>query len=867
MNNDKLITKICEATGIEEKDLMDLLEEKKKMSVDLQWDEYKGLLEVAKDLGVDIGSIIFFIENFGFNFENLDFTHLDLLEDEIYAFFENDRYDGSEKIELFHAIVDETNLSETFGMLLVLIELFRKDYDDDCLDYRFEAFEYLFNALSTSFIVEKLPELISVFNRLDYRLERYWTFFHMMNKISYSESIEKTHFSFLDTIFKKLLKDFYDLPYYLGKYQTKDELYRALEGSIKYTKILSDIIPNFGKLIEITPNYHFIYELKHHYLISLFSLLQGWNLTENQVSSLYRLFEELLDVFNKINKEEVLFQSFSILFDALMDNSSIRTRSIITKKIHLFHSNLSSIKIRFPKIWEEYESGKYQEILYDIKQEKQEDTYNSEEKEKVPEDQLQIEKDEPYTFDRTKGLTKVKSTWKEPLNQSILEKIDFETPLSEVQFIFKDGKYDDHDRFQIFCRTVDEMDLVENLKGILKLIEIFPKEYKNLGRDYRYEAFQYLYDAILEAGVNIRKTPTRVCPKCRAISTSWSKKCFSCNTLLMKFPPLIKRSKTLMMEKFPELLEFTTSGFLEYDRYHYYLTFQHMIQGIKHTEVMNKYFSLIENTFIQLVKKFYEMPDDLGQRITKQDLLNALLETIQGTELLQLKFPHISDLVGIIPPNPIYGYRDASDCLIALIGLKEGLDLTEFQYLDILGIFQELLDNFKEIHKENALFRSFSFLMKALMKVKPSDTEEILIRKIDMIVSNLYSLQQRFPNVWEEYQKVLDYSKLLNALYSNKISDIIKLLNTQDFEELIKRIYADPKNNQNVIQDITTAVEKSGFRNILDIWTMETDVNEYELKLLREFMVIVTNWQNDNFEIPEIDFLKGLHYKNPDELS
>ncbi|GAG84661.1 unnamed protein product, partial [marine sediment metagenome] len=39
---------------------------------------------------------------------------------------------------------------------------------------------------------------------------------------------------------------------------------------------------------------------------------------------------------------------------------------------------------------------------------------------------------------------------------------------------------------------------------------------------------------------------------------------------------------------------------------------------------------------------------------------------------------------------------------------------------------------------------------------------------------------------------------------------------------------------------------------------------EYELKLLREFAIIIKNWQNNDFKVPYIDFLAGLYWsRNP----
>lgn len=325
--------------------------------------------------------------------------------------------------------------------------------------------------------------------------------------------------------------------------------------------------------------------------------------------------------------------------------------------------------------------------------------------------------------------------------QSFLENIDFtnvDLPLTVIEKLLKDEWYEEEERVELFCKIVNEINLSKNFTELLQLIEFFPKEYEVCVRDYRYECFECLFDAVLETGENGFRIPN-----------------------LIKFkntPTEIKLAMILMMDKFSEFIKAFEK--LDY-RIDQYGTFRHMIRGIEGTKVMNEYFILIENTFRGLLDDFYRLPDYLGKGLpTKEDLYDILVDTIVGTELMQGDVPFFSKMIDLIPLDR-YGTRDEQEysLILSLIGLIEGKPIMESQYSELLWTFEKLLNFFHEIYQKKDFYSTFSLLFDALMRERPSHTKEILIKKINLFATTLNSLKEGFPQIWEEYERNSDSTK------------------------------------------------------------------------------------------------------------
>ncbi|MHA1478204.1 MAG: hypothetical protein ACTSPU_08400 [Promethearchaeota archaeon] len=394
------------------------------------------------------------------------------------------------------------------------------------------------------------------------------------------------------------------------------------------------------------------------------------------------------------------------------------------------------------------------------------------------------------------NIEEIESILEELSIQSLLEIMDFtnvDLPLTVIEKLLKDEWYEREERVELFCKIVDEINLSKNFTELLHLIEFFPKEREVCVRDYRYECFEYLYDAVLEAGENGLRIPN-----------------------LIKFkntPAEIKLPRILMMDKFPEFIK----AFEELDyRIDQYGTFRHMISGIKGTKVMKEYFILIENTFRRLLDDFYRLPDYLGKGLpTKEDLYDILADTNVDTELMQGDVPFFSKMIDLIPRD-IYGTREMHgySLILSLIGLIEGKSIMESQYLELLWTLEKLLNVFHEIYKKKDFYSTFFLLFDALMRERPSQTKEILIKKTNLFATTLNSLKEGFPQIWEEYERKSDSTKSQEEEIRSSLSEPNKIEINKSLPNRNYKLYSVPDRSSekfNIIKVNFGEPEPEGF--------------------------------------------------------
>jgi len=365
--------------------------------------------------------------------------------------------------------------------------------------------------------------------------------------------------------------------------------------------------------------------------------------------------------------------------------------------------------------------------------------------------------------------------------QAIIENISFANlnlPLSVVDELFEDKRYTEIEKLKLFSTIVDEIDLSNNFTELIRLIASFSEKYdysgfkrydllsykifnKTYNGDNQIVAFMYLYDAIIKAGNDVRKTPTRRCPKCSSINESWSSKCLGytgrgnkCNYEFRNFPIRIKHPTRLIVRRFPDLLK-AFEGF-NY-RLYQYKAFSSMISLID-TEVIAKYCTLIENFLENLLYNWYQLPEDLGEKyIKKKGLFSDLVRGIEGTDLLDHKAPYFTKLVELISLEvlPTLYTKSGKFVLLSLIGLKEGQHLMESQWSSLLFVFENMIDNFYKMDEENIhLFHAASLFVKILLQKKPELIKQIFVDKISFYIANLNTIKKKFPKGWNSlYEK------------------------------------------------------------------------------------------------------------------
>jgi len=307
-----------------------------------------------------------------------------------------------------------------------------------------------------------------------------------------------------------------------------------------------------------------------------------------------------------------------------------------------------------------------------------------------------------------------------------------------VRCFFKDKWYDECDKTKLFYGIVDKVDITDNFVGLLDLITRFEDEYHHDYSDYRFELLEYFYEDVLE-----------------------------------NHPEVI-------MEEFPEVLEVINNSRLS-NSYFRINTFRNVVGAIKNTDIMKRHFSLIENEFKKLLNFFYNLPHWLGKEAPyRWELFDYMTDIMEGTELLRKDVPNYSKLIKIYPFIEKDGVHYAKDfvCiesmepfidlrriekfeasfLVSLYSLMDsdqikGLYLTEVQYLSLINNFDMLLDKFDEIQRDEDAFDLFFRFFKALKHKKPALTEETLTKKISKFATNLSIIKERYPEMWEEYER------------------------------------------------------------------------------------------------------------------
>jgi len=419
--------------------------------------------------------------------------------------------------------------------------------------------------------------------------------------------------------------------------------------------------------------------------------------------------------------------------------------------------------------------------------------------------------------------------------QTIIENISFANlnlPLSVVDELFEDKRYTEIEKLKLFSTIVDEIDLSNNITELICLIVFFSEEYDYSGFN-RYDrlrynifnnkyngdnhivAFMYLYKAIIKAG-NVRRLPD----------------------LLKAFEGFNYR-----------LTQYTAFGFMI---------------SMMDAEEITQHRALIENVLEKLLNNWYQLPEDLGKKyIKKKGLFSDLVRGIEGTDILEHKAPYFTKLLDLISneEHSIMYRKSGTFELLSLIGLKEGQPLTESQWSRLLFVFETMIDNFYKIQTDKEfihLFYAASSFVEILLQKKPELIKQTFANKIWLFTANLEAIKNNFPKEWNDYSGFFSVSKLHDALYSNTIKDVINLLNTKEFEEFIKQIYIDLTKNLDIIKNIILAIQDSEFLSSINFGKIEDEVNEYELELLQKFTIIIKNWKNKDFTIPDIDFLEDI---------
>ena len=452
-------------------------------------------------------------------------------------------------------------------------------------------------------------------------------------------------------------------------------------------------------------------------------------------------------------------------------------------------------------------------------------------------------------------------------------------PSITVNLLLEDSHYREADKFKLFCKIVDEINLHKNLDELIKLSRYFPKEYNQTvfdpkrnttvsTVDYRYKAFEYLYYALIKAGNDVRVTPTRYCPHCFVRVTSWSKYCPYCKREFRYFPEPRKRPIMLISEPFPLLMkEFWELNY----RFERFELFGYMILGIQGTEVIKKHHSLIELNLERLINDWYKLPENLGvENLSKGALMYYLIEGIKNTDLLEEKVPHFSRLIDLAPPDE---FRVPNKhYVVELVLLMEGKTLTEDKYSVLLWVFENVftVDNFYEFQKDIDLLKCVSNFREILLGGSPNLIKERVMEAISLYSTKLAAMKKKFPNLWRNYRKNFNYLKLLRIFDTNNIL-LLKYSLFDEFEEFVSQIHRNPTKNLKVIEELLLAIEESGFLSFLKNRIQEDkyieSANEklpyWYIEIIDKLIRIIEQWKNKDYKTfkSRKDFLDEMRQK------
>jgi len=429
--------------------------------------------------------------------------------------------------------------------------------------------------------------------------------------------------------------------------------------------------------------------------------------------------------------------------------------------------------------------------------------------------------------------------------------------------LLEDSQYKEAHKFKLFCKIVDEINLHKNLNELIKLSRHFPKEYNQTvfdpkrnttvsTIDYRYEAFEYLYFALVKAGNDVRVPPTRYCPHCFVRITSRNKFCPLCKNEFRNFPEPKERPIMLILEPFPLLMKEFWELNYRFERFELFGSMIHSIQG---TEVIKKHHSLIELNLERLLNDWYKLPENLGVKyLNKGGLMYDLIEGIENTALLEEKVPHFSRLLDLAPPDE---FRMPNKYYVVdLVLLKEGKTLTEYQYSALLWVFESvfIVDNFYEFQKDIDLIKCVSNFREILLKASPKLIKEKIIEAISLYSTKLAAMKKKFPNLWKNYKNTFNYLKLLRIFDTNNIFLLKDLF--YEFEEFVSQIHRNPTKNLKVIEVLLLAIEESGFLIFLKNRIQEEKYIEYEseklpwryIEIIEKFITIIEQWKNKDYK-------------------
>lgn len=222
--------------------------------------------------------------------------------------------------------------------------------------------------------------------------------------------------------------------------------------------------------------------------------------------------------------------------------------------------------------------------------------------------------------------------------------------------------------------------------------------------------------------------------------------------------------------------------------------------------------------------------DQINSEIMKkkniQDLLYSKITDLYDSEITEL-----------------YEYLPYEDCLNTQIAKA-------LKYLEVKMFFTRSLGVI-EIEKEDLKLDPETVFWEEKRRIEVIKAAEETFGKVneDIFYQNLIAQRDMDEKLIGELKETNDsyisniYKELTNALYSEDLSDVIKVLKAQEFDRFIGVINTEPKNYLAVIEGIIDGIIESGFFNI-DIWAMERKLNDYELNLIKKFKLIIENWEN-----------------------
>ncbi len=322
-----------------------------------------------------------------------------------------------------------------------------------------------------------------------------------------------------------------------------------------------------------------------------------------------------------------------------------------------------------------------------------------------------------------------------------IEEVDFNSvPLSDFYPIFESENremVDEQKKVELFEKIGDKIDVSDNFAGLLDLITHSrdPRDYQaDNPLDYRH------------------------------------------GILLNFYSKVSKNYPEVLIENFPEILV-TNRKLVSAAQI---MTFEIIIHRIKNTDIMKKHFNSIEDEFKKLLEFFYSLPyDSVKYFHSKSDLFTRLKTIISGTDLLQSDIPNFSKLIKYYPSykdeelplvkdfdyysqpggEPLIDYTLKRietfelNFLLSLYGVIKGQKLMEVQYKSLITIFDRLLDKFDEIQRDDDAFTLFSMFYEALNREKSAATQETLLKKISKFTKNLSIIEEKYPEMWEEYDR------------------------------------------------------------------------------------------------------------------